>query len=267
MKMFLFLVCVAILAGIFLRRYQFTAKGISYMKMFGKGKNIFSSPWVKSVFHRQHEENKSGPAGTHHDLTIREMIPSADTVDAKDAAKASTLFKRAEAFLEKGDLQNAEKTLIQTISLDPSLQEAYHKLGLIYLKQEQFGRAETIYRKLIVAKNDEAAYFSNLGLSLYQQNKLHDAKSFYEKALQLDQSRPGRFFSLGKILHELQEFEQALNHFQKAVAMDPRNLNYLLTMAQLYIDQGMKGQAHKILSEILVAFPENEEATEMMKGV
>lgn len=169
--------------------------------------------------------------------------------------------------MEKGDFHNAEKCFIQALSLDPSNPDSYNKLGLLYLHQNQFGKAEMMYRKLIVTGLNEAAYLSNLGLALYQQKKLEEAKTFYQKALEADQTRPGRFFSMAQIFYELQEFEHAVDHFRKAIELEPNNLDYLLSLAHFYTEQNRKEEAKKLLGEILAMFPKNTEANEMMMKV
>lgn len=254
MKLLLFVIGVALLLVIFVRRYQITEKGFAAGQIFSKRKRVFSQ-----LFHHITEEK--------HEITAQEMIPSPGSINPKNAVKGRTMFKRAEAFLGKGDLNDTEKLLIQSLSLDPSNLEAYNKLGLIYLKQNQYKKAEMLFRKLVSAKSDEASYHSNLGLTLYHQQQLPEAKSCYEKAIELDHGRAGRYFSLGKILHEMNETDKALVHFQKALDMDPKNLDYLLTLAQFYQEQGTTTEAKHILGEVLAMFPDNEDAVKMLKDL
>ncbi len=252
MKILLLIAGIAVLVLIFLRRYKMTEKGIGPGQIYGKRKRVFYH-----LFHHLAEEK--------HEVTAQELIPAPESINPKDAIKGKSLFKRAEAHLEKGDLLNTEKLLIQSLALDPSSLEAYNKLGLIYIKEGQFKKAEMIFRKLTSAKGDEPSYHSNLGLTLYHQQQLAEAKSAYEKAIELDQGRAGRYFSLGKILHAMNETDKALVHFQKALEMDPKNLDYLLTMAQFYQEQGLLAESKHILGEIMAMFPENEDAMRMMK--
>ena len=242
---------IGILSVIFMRRYMQVEKGVSSSLMS----------------HRRGLMNNLNRFLEKEDfeVTMDELIPEAATIDPKDVGKADSLLKRADAYMQKGDLRNGAKLMIQSLSLDPSNREAYHKLGLLYLRQGKFGKAEMMYRKLIMSAQNDPVFLSNLGLALYQQKKLEEAKGFYQQAIELDDSRAGRFFSLGQILIELGEFEQALDHLRKAVAMDPRNLDYLLTVAQFYIDREMMPEARQLLGEILALAPDSEIAIELMK--
>lgn len=252
MRELVIVIGVLVLALIYLRRYLVVEKGIKLGALFFRPKNLF----------RHHE-----PEHEHKEVTVEEFIPSRDEVDEKDVKKADSLVKKADIVMGKGDEKGAEKYLIQALALDPSCIEAYKRLAYLYLRQGQFGKAESIYRKLVVTITDDPTLFSNLGMALYSQQKLGDAKSYYKKALELDAERPGRFFSLAQIHYELEEFEDALNHFRRAVEMDPRNLDYLLTLAHFYIDRELHAEARHLLDDILAAFPDNEEAAKMKEDL
>ena len=123
-----------ILVFIYLRRYLATEKGTSLNKLFFRPKNLF----------RHHE-----PEIKEKELTAAEFMPSNDNIDPKDLAKADSFIHKADIVIGKGDEKSAEKYLIQALSLDSGSIEAYKRLGLLYLRQGQFGKAESIYRKLV----------------------------------------------------------------------------------------------------------------------
>jgi len=250
-KLLIIFGAVLVIGFIYLRHYVQLEKGVKLGAIFFRPKNLFR--------HREEE--------VVQEITVDAMIPAEDQVEVKDKAKGDTFVRRADVQLQKGELQEAEKLLIQAIAVDESSCDAYKRLGLIYLRQGQFGKAEEIYRKLVMTITDDATLFSNLGMALYSQQKLEEAKEFYEKAIEHGDERAGRFFSLGKVLHELEDIENALNNYQKALALDPSNLDYLLSIAHFYVEQGMATEAKQLLSEILAQNPENEAAQEMLQGV
>ncbi len=242
---------LAALGFVFLKHYLQLEKGISLGHVFFRKKNVV------------HHVRESG----NFEVTVEEMIPPREKINPKNVAKADSLVKRAEIHLNRGEARQAEKLLIQALSLDPSAVEAYNKLGLIYLKQESFGKAESIYRKLILTVLSEPAYFSNLGLALYGQGKLEDAKINYKKAIELDNTRSGRFFSLGRIMRELGELDEAVAHLRKAVEMEPRNIDFMLTLAEFYLERKMPLEARQLLGEILLIAPGNQMALLLMDKI
>lgn len=201
------------------------------------------------------------------EVTAKEMIPDPSTVDSKLKVKGANLFKKAELALKDGQLEDAEKLFIQAIAMDPSHVLAHAKLGMIYLNQEQYGKAELIYRKLILAVTDDPIYFSNLGLALFHQEKYADAKEFYDKAIDLDDSRAGRFYSLSRINHLLDDMEEAFSNLEKALLLDPDNLDYGLTLAQWQLEKDMHSEAKTVLETILEHWPDNQEAKTMLKSI
>lgn len=198
------------------------------------------------------------------EVTAKEMIPDPSTVAAKLRLKGETYFKKAELELKKGDLAEAEKLYIKALSMDPSHVMAHAKLGSIYLNQEQFGKAELIYRKLVLAVTDDPVYFSNLALSLFHQEKYLESKEFYEKAIELDASRPGRFYSLARVNWLLDDADSAFANIEKALVMDPDNIDYGLTLADWQMEKHMNKEAKEVLGVITEHWPENVDAREML---
>ncbi len=258
-QLLIILAGIVVLGLIFVRRYMMVEKGAASLPSFSLLGGKKRSVWNLLRFHKDHKDKV--------EVTVDEMIPEPSTVDAKSSVKANTMVKKADAALQKGDQKHGEQFLIQALSFDPSNPETYHKLGLLYLHQGQFGKAENMYQKLVVSGQNDPVYFSNLALALYQQKKLEGAKSHYKKAIELDAARPGRFFSLGQVLKEMNELQEAVEHFKKAVDMDPKNLDYLLTLAEAYGEAGMPDDARALLGEILAAFPDNAIAQEMMAKI
>lgn len=243
-----------ILGSIFARRYMMVEKGISSFSLFSRKKGVMD---LLSV----HKGKDS------FEVTVEEMIPERSTIDPKKIAKADTMVKKAEVVLNKGDLKHGEQLLIQALALDPSNTEIYHKLGLLYLHHGQFGKAENMYQKLVSSAHLDPVFFSNLAVALYQQKKLEEAKMNYKKAIELDATRPARFFSLAQVMKELGQVQEALEHFKKAVDMAPGNLDYLLTLAQAYLEADMRAEARLLLDDVAAAFPDNAMAKEMLKKI
>ncbi|MBN1494698.1 tetratricopeptide repeat protein [Candidatus Peregrinibacteria bacterium] len=181
--------------------------------------------------------------------------------------EAKIIYSRAVKHYEKGDMEEAEKKLIQVTALDENFTDALHKLGMIYLKQDQFGKAEAIFKQLIYGGENDAVFFSNLGRALYEQKKYEEALEAYLKAIDLDATRPGRFVSAAEVYRRLDNKEKAAEMYKKAIELDERNIDYLLVFAQFLIDDGKIEQAKENIAKVTEFDPENETANEMMKEI
>ncbi len=244
----LILFSVIILLLIFVRRWSILEKGFMFGKMvFKRGHNVAPKMTKED-----------------HEVTVKEMIPEAESVDPKMAVKGDSFFKKAELELKKGNLEEAERLLIQAISMNPAHLDSHSKLGCLYMNQQSFGKAELIFRKLVIADSANPMFHSNLGLSLFHQEKFDEAKGFYEKSIEIDNTRAGRFFSLANINYILGDFDNAVLNIQKALSLDPDNLDYGLTLAHWYIEKELPGEARRLIEEILKHWPENEEALRML---
>ncbi len=249
LQFFLIIIGLGILGFIFLRRYLMVEKNIKLSSLFFKQRHFFDKLHIESRF----------------ETKVDEMIPSPETTDPKNGARAAILLKKAMITLEKDDVKTAQKYLIQAIAVDPTLVLGYHQLGLIYLQQHHYGKAETIYRKLTLSVPEEALYMSNLGVALYHQKKLEEAKQYYKKAVALDSSKGGRFFSVGQICRELNQPQEAIEFLQKAVELEPQHIDYLLSLADVLTETGKTADAEQVFQKILALDPENPVALRVLR--
>jgi len=148
------------------------------------------------------------------------------------------LFNQAEAHMKAGKMEDAEVVFLQIVEIDESHLDAHHKLGLLYMKREDFPQAELYFSKLVNLKKDPT-YLSNLGTALYSQQRLVEAAEAYERAIALDDKRGNRLKSLGQIYHELGEDEKALHYFQRAASRKPKD-EELIAILEEYMQRGLQ---------------------------
>ncbi len=250
-QIFIVITGLILLSIILLRAYFRVEKGMTLSTAIFGQKRIFRHP----------------PESNGFEVTADELLLPQDQINSKNVLKSEILLKKAEVQMNKGNFKEVEKIIIQSISLNPASVEAFNKLGLIYLHQQQWSKAENIFSKLSVSVSSEPAYFSNLALALYGQKKLEEAKTAYKKAIELDNTRPGRFFSLAQINSELNELEEAEQNFLLALELDPRNLDYQLSLAHFYADHQRKSDALNMLDKIFVLNPNEPNAHELLAEI
>jgi len=186
---------------------------------------------------------------------------------APKVLEAKILYYKAMKYYEKGDMEEAEKKLIQVTSINENFKDALHKLGLIYLKQNQFGKAEAVFKQFIYNVENDPVYYSKLGRALYEGKKYEEALEAYLKAIEMDATRPGRFISTAEVYRHLDNKEKAFEMYKKALELDPENIDYLLAFSQFLIEDNKMEQAKEQLQKVLEKEPENEMALEMMKEI
>lgn len=184
---------------------------------------------------------------------------------AVDYKQLNQTYNQADFHFSKGDLREAEKGFIRVIALKEDHPESNNKLGIIYMKQEQFKKAEAIFRFLVETYPSRALYYSNLGRVLYSQERLAEAAEAYERAVQLDNTRIERYLSLGQVYKELKDIRKAVKAFSKALEQDIRNEGLYFLIVDLLEELQAYDQAIAYLEAMLDQFPYNDEAKQRIR--
>jgi spermidine synthase len=84
-----------------------------------------------------------------------------------------------------GQIDGAIEYYQKALEIKPNFKDSLHNLGLVYLKQREYAKAEEYFRKLVKATPKFAEGHYQLGNVLSVQNKGEEALSYYKKALEL----------------------------------------------------------------------------------
>lgn len=162
--------------------------------------------------------------------------------EVSDAEKVKMIFSLAKTFIDQEDWLEAEKKLIEIISLDDKNFLAFLELGKVYQAQEKWQEAK---QTLLYA--------------------LKLAKLFPEQANLNDFSNIN--YSLAIINQELGDLDLALKSLERALENDPNNPRYLDLMLNLCIMKRDKGAAIKYLEKIKKSNPQNNNIAEWSKDI
>jgi tetratricopeptide (TPR) repeat protein len=143
---------------------------------------------------------------------------------------------QAKQKLQEGDLEGAEKFLLQ--SLDNNLKAIFEnkkaaaadafELGSVKELQLDYTGAEKFYEQAIQLEPDNTEYLNSFGLILYKLGQFKEAIDYFEKALAIDMKVFGdqhpnvaiRYNNLGEAWRQLGEYQKAIDYFEKALAID-----------------------------------------------
>ena len=176
------------------------------------------------------------------------------------------LFEYANYLHSTTDFANAdvyyEKAL--AIEQDNSDALAFSALNKIHLKE--FDKAyEYIEHALHHEPNNGFMYFI-AGKIRFLQEKYDDAKMYLIKSYEFEKTHDCENM-LGLCYFELGDYEQANNIFKHMLDANPLNVNLLLSSAKCYDKLNDKDAALATLDKIVDAFPECEEAQEMIRAI
>ncbi len=261
MRIAIFLLSSTVLSGIYLRRYLEHIRGIHVTEIFKrKYRRLLKIPskHVMAVKKAAELQAKPKKPPVIQKEQLKENQPG-------DFERADQIFNKADYLLSRGEIEEAKKLLVQALSLNVGHEGSNNKLGMIYLEEGNFSKAEILFQQLTLLFPKNAKYFSHLGLTYFNQNKLLEAKDAYEKAVELDQEKPARFISLALIYEQLKDDVYAVKHFQKARKVAPRNLQTLLAFSEYFIRHKQPDAARELLEEVIRISPRNDHAAKLLK--
>lgn len=196
-----------------------------------------------------------------------------DTPDAQPEPKAEKpsgstrkLYLKGDTHFSRGEYEEAATHFLTIVELDSTHLDAHHKLGMLYMKLEDFPKAELYFSKLVNLKKDPI-YFSNLGAALYQQQRLVEAAEAYENAISLDDKRAARLQSLAQVYYELGDDDKALHFFERAARRKPKDSALKILIAEYYEKLQRYDDAIRMVEAILEKDPYNKEAKAKLKAL
>jgi tetratricopeptide (TPR) repeat protein len=161
---------------------------------------------------------------------------------------ASVIFCRlGNALIAKGDITGTEEAYRKAVEIDPSEKGTfYYRLADAYMEAGYLDGAEKALRICIEYMANEPAYYCRLGEVLILRGRLDDAEIAYEMAVHLNQDNAGAFYNrLGSALEKAGSPLRAIEIFKRAIAADPKNPFYPLRLAGAYTAAGLSDKTGK----------------------
>ncbi len=123
-------------------------------------------------------------------------------------------------------------------------------LGDGALAKNDLAAAEARYRAVLDAQPDNALAMNNLAWLLAKQ-KRPGALAMAEKAVQLMPERGALLDTLSTVLEANNDLPRAIDAQKRAIAADPKDWNFTLRLAKLYIKSGDKDRARAELEALV----------------
>ena len=217
---------------------------------------------------------------------------------------AEFLTNQGLGYLNAGQLEPAEKTLLKALQKNPRLLQALHALGLVYVYRRDFAKATdtinrlvlshptfydaynllgTIYteqgnyplakEKLLLAANAEEYLtpenaFANLAVLEIKFEKYAAALRYAENGLLLNRRFAPLYNLKGLALENLNELAQALENFDKALTLvDRPDAGYLINSARVASKLGDRQKALNSLELAMGNTQDPAQKAEIMKMI
>jgi tetratricopeptide (TPR) repeat protein len=99
---------------------------------------------------------------------------------------------------------------------------AYHNMGLLYARFENYPEAIRCYQKAIeIYPNDAANEYSEMGDAYYQQENYQKAIQCFQNAVKINPDHIDAWYYMGNAYYAIKNYTNAIKYYQKAVAITP----------------------------------------------
>ena len=116
-------------------------------------------------------------------------------------------------------------------------------------------------------KSGQADVYFEAGMKDLKMGNFWGAADYFSSAVRLDPAKPQHFYQYGiALMHIPRRLHEAEENIKKAVEMDPRNTEYNLALANLYLKSGLKDKAIDVYQSALRENPESEKIREALKA-
>ena len=178
----------------------------------------------------------------------------------------NVLFEYANYLHSTTNFEKADEYYQKALEINPDEPDALGFAALNKTFLNDLDKAyELIEHALKLVKNNDFMYYI-AGKIKYLQKQYEDAKMFLIKSYELEKTHDAENL-LGLCYFELGNYEQANNIFKHMLEKNPMNINLLLNSARGYEKLGDKDAALATLDKVVDAFPECEEAQEMIREI
>ncbi len=223
-----------------------------FKRMDRESRQLFSMVKAKINHILQHGEDK----------TVKEEKSLALSKD--DARKVKVLLQDVDAMIREDRLDDAERHLVEALGIHPDSEDANSLLAFIYMKQEKFSKAESLYLHLVELGSQDPAVFANLGKVLEEQENYVTAVEAYREAIVKDPHAAKRYVSLAEVYKKMEKSDVAVPLLEEAVRLDSESLTTLYALAEAYEKVGDESKLIESLKVILQKVPEEERAKEWL---
>jgi predicted O-linked N-acetylglucosamine transferase (SPINDLY family) len=145
-------------------------------------------------------------------LTLNDLCPN----------NSGYIENLALAHKQTGDLENAHKSILKSIDLEPDNHTAYNALGNILSDMGELESAIKAYEKSIALNDVFFPAYSNLSMTLLSLGRNAKSLEYIRKAIELNPDNIDILNSYSIVLKNIGDYDKALEALNKVIANNPR---------------------------------------------
>jgi Flp pilus assembly protein TadD len=153
---------------------------------------------------------------------------------------------------------DAVKKYQEVLQKDPKAADVLFKLAETYRRKGDLNQAIDTFRKASQAAPNDAAPLLQLGLLMDGTGRRDQAKPIYEQILRIQQDHPIALNNLAFIkAEEGADLDSALSMAQRAFQSQPQSPDIADTLGWVYIRKNLSGEAIRVFTDLVKKYPAN----------
>ncbi len=194
-------------------------------------------------------------------VEIQSESPAGITAEARSTLSELTKIIRTK--IARGEITDARAKIIEGLSIDKWHKDLNCLLASLYERDNEYRKAELIYKDLILVHDTDAEIYMKLGFSLSIQGKFEIAYEIYKKLLEQGDGHIEAAEMLANIAHELGRHDAVVLYAKMFLKSYPRNADILTVLAVSQIELALKPEALETLEKLKNLDPYNPRVREM----
>lgn len=178
---------------------------------------------------------------------IKQIVPLVNS-----PAPVQQLILHGRALMASQQVQEAAKTYIGALKLQPDNADVLHELAMVLQELGAHDRALPLLQKAVILAPDRPEFFNDLGMLFQRRADFTKAVSFHKRAIKLAPGYSFAYINLGVAHKRLGQNVEALAAYRKALQIEPNspeahnNLGNLLrvtgqlALAKQHLEQALK---------------------------
>lgn len=170
------------------------------------------------------------------------------------------ISERAQAAVDRGDLEQARLDLVQLVAQEPDSPEALQRLGSVLMLEGRLAEAEGCFHAALARDHDYVEAMLGIGQVEAQRGDSAMALKRFEMAISIDPRQSRAHYLLGRAREAVGQTDEALAAYFRAVEFDANDVASMIRIAAIQLARSQPDQALSRLDQAVELAPVDGEA-------
>lgn len=181
-----------------------------------------------------------------------------DEIWLEEKQKLSELVRKVKVAISKWDYDIAKNLVIEGMLIDKFNKELNIELASLYVLENNYLKAEYIYKDLLLVHDDDFDVLKKLAYALSMQEKYPLAIEIYKKALSINPKDLDITNMLASLTYYNSSYTEAIEYLKKYLKEKPKDKDNLFLLASCYKNIWKMEERANVLRRILEIDPYND---------